>query len=65
VNGASLPEWPAYTAPEYRWLEYGNEIIIGSNADDRNLDFFRRVFELMRRKTGEPTKASKNANPNR
>jgi len=50
-NGASLPQWPAYTAPEYRLLEYGNEITIRSNADSPNIDFFQRVFETMRRKS--------------
>ena len=49
-NGASLPQWPAYAAPEYRLLEYGDEIAIRSNADSPNIDFFRRVFETMRRK---------------
>jgi len=50
-NGASLPRWPAYTAPEYRLLEYGNEIVIGSDAGNRTVDFFGQVFEMMRRKT--------------
>ena len=49
-NGASLPLWPAYTAPGYRLLEYGNEITIRSNADSPNIDFFQQVFEAMRRK---------------
>jgi para-nitrobenzyl esterase len=49
-NGASLPQWPAYAAPEYRLLEYGNEITIRSNADSPNIDFFQRAFETMRRK---------------
>lgn len=49
-NGASLPQWPGYTAPDYRLLEYGNEITIRSNADSPNIDFFQQVFEAMRRK---------------
>jgi len=49
-NGASLPQWPRYAAPEYRLLEYGNAITVGSNADSPNIDFFRHVFETMRRK---------------
>jgi para-nitrobenzyl esterase len=53
-NGASLPQWPAYTAPEYRLLEYGNEITIRSTADSRNIDFFQQVFETMRRKQARP-----------
>jgi para-nitrobenzyl esterase len=49
-NGASLRQWPAYRAPEYRLLEYGNEITIQSNADSPSVDFFQKVFETMRRK---------------
>lgn len=53
-NGPSLPQWPAYTAPDYRLLEYGNGIAIRSNADSPNIDFFRRVFETMRRQRASP-----------
>jgi para-nitrobenzyl esterase len=53
-NGASLPEWPAYGAPEYRLLEYGNDISIGSNADSPNVDFFQHVIEALRRKQASP-----------
>jgi len=53
-NGASLPQWPAYTAPDYRLLEYGNEITIRSNADSPHIDFFEQVFETMRRKRASP-----------
>ena len=49
-NGASLPQWPAYAAPEYRVLEYGNVITIRSNADRPSVDFFQQVFQTMRRK---------------
>lgn len=49
-NGASLPQWPAYTAPEYRLLEFGNEITVRSNANSPAVDFFQRVFETMRLK---------------
>ena len=50
----SLPEWPAYAAPEYRLLEYGNEITIRSNANSPSIDFFQRVFEKMRLKPVSP-----------
>jgi para-nitrobenzyl esterase len=53
-NGASLPSWPAYTAPGYRLLEYGDEITIRSNADSPRIDFFRRAFEAMRRTRAGP-----------
>ena len=56
-NGASLPQWPAYTAPEYRLLDYGDEIAIRSNADSPNVDFFQRVFETMRTQRSIPTAA--------
>ena len=49
-NGASLPSWPAYTAPGYRLLEYGDEITIRSNADSPHIDFFQQVLEAMRQK---------------
>jgi len=53
-NGASLPHWPAYTAPDYRLLEYGSEITIRSTAESPNVDFFEQVFETMRRKQASP-----------
>ncbi|MEO8622164.1 MAG: carboxylesterase family protein [bacterium] len=53
-NGASLPQWPAYKAPEYRLLEYGNEISVRSNAGSSNIDFFQQVFEAMRRRSVSP-----------
>ena len=53
-NGASLPQWPAYVAPDYRLLEYGNEITVQSNADSPSVDFFQTVFETMRRKQARP-----------
>ena len=55
-NGASLPQWPPYKAPEYRLLEYGNEITIKSNDGDPNITFFQRVFETMRTKPTSPRK---------
>jgi para-nitrobenzyl esterase len=53
-NGPGLPEWPAYRSPEYRLLDYGDEIAIRSNADSPNIDFFQRVFETMRGKQTSP-----------
>lgn len=47
-NRAGLPQWPAYHSPEYRAMEYGDEISIRSDADDPHVEFFRRVFETMR-----------------
>jgi para-nitrobenzyl esterase len=49
-NGASLPKWPAYAAPKYEVLEYGNEIGVGSNADNSAVDFFQQAFDSMRGK---------------
>lgn len=53
-NAPSLPQWPAYTAPDYRLLEYGNEIAISSNADSPNADLFQQIFETMRRRRASP-----------
>jgi para-nitrobenzyl esterase len=53
-NSTSLPQWPAYTAPDYRLLEYGDDITIRSNADSPKIDFFQQMFETMRRKPGSP-----------
>jgi para-nitrobenzyl esterase len=51
-NGAAVPRWPAYKAPTYEVLEYGNEISVGSNADDPNVEFFQRAFETLRAEQG-------------
>ena len=53
-NGASLPQWPAYTAPDYRLLEYGDDITVRSNADSPAIAFFQQVFETMRRTGASP-----------
>jgi para-nitrobenzyl esterase len=47
-NGASLPRWPAYRAPKYEVLEYGDEITVGSNAKNTNVEFFQQAFAVMR-----------------
>jgi carboxylesterase type B len=31
---------------------YGNEISVGSNADDPNVEFFQRAFETLRAEQG-------------
>jgi para-nitrobenzyl esterase len=49
-NGAGLPQWPAYRAPDYRLLDYGDEITVRSNARSPQVDFFQHVFETMREK---------------
>jgi para-nitrobenzyl esterase len=53
-NGPGLPPWPPYRAPDYRLLEYGNEIGVQSNAVSSTIDFFRQVFESLRRKPTGP-----------
>jgi hypothetical protein len=47
-----VPRWPAYKAPTYEVLEYGNEISVGSNADDSNVELFQRAFETLRAEQG-------------
>jgi para-nitrobenzyl esterase len=53
-NGTGLPQWPQYRAPDYRLLEYGNEIGVQSNAMSSTIDFFRQVSESLRQKTTSP-----------
>ena len=47
-NGTSLPRWPAYKAPKYEVLEYGDAVSVGSNADNQSVAFFQQAFEVMR-----------------
>lgn len=47
-NGPGLPEWPTYRAPEYRILDYGDVIAVGSNAGRPEVEFFRPIVETMR-----------------
>jgi para-nitrobenzyl esterase len=49
-NGAGLPQWPPYRAPDYRLIEFGNEIGVQSSAVTLTVDFFRQVAESLRRK---------------
>ena len=53
-NGTGLPQWPQYRAPDYRLLEYGNQIGVQSNAMSSTIDFFRQVSESLRQKTTSP-----------
>jgi para-nitrobenzyl esterase len=54
-NGPSLPRWPAYEAPDYRLLEYGDRIAIRSNPDSPAIHFFQNVIETMRRRRASPS----------
>jgi para-nitrobenzyl esterase len=49
-NTAALPRWPVYRAPDYRLLDLGDRVTVRSNADSPQVDFFRRAFEMMRRR---------------
>jgi para-nitrobenzyl esterase len=49
-NKAALPRWPVYRAPDYRLLDFGDEVTVRSNADSPQVDFFGRAFDTMRRK---------------
>ena len=49
-NGAGLPQWPPYRAPDYRLIEFGNEISVQSNAVSSRVDLFRQISESLRRK---------------
>jgi para-nitrobenzyl esterase len=47
-NDHNLPLWPAYTAPTYRYLDYGDVIAAASGFRDAQIDFFERAFARMR-----------------
>ena len=53
-NGAGLPQWPAYRSPDYRLLDFGDQVTVRSNANDSQVDFFRRAFETMRGMSSRP-----------
>jgi para-nitrobenzyl esterase len=53
-NGGALPQWPAYRAPEYRVLDFGDVVTVRSNARSPEVEFFQRVFETMRGKPSMP-----------
>lgn len=48
-NGPGLPEWPRYRAPEYRVMNYGDEIALRSNAGSSKIEFFTPIVEQTRR----------------
>jgi len=56
-NGGGLPPWPAYRAPDYRVLEFGDTATVRSNAHGSEIEFFQRVFETMRTQRSMPTAA--------
>lgn len=41
-------------SPDYRVMNFGDEITVRSNAASPPVDFFRRVFDTMREKPYEP-----------
>jgi len=47
-NGEGLPAWPAYHADTYQFLDYGDTISVTSGFHDRQIEFFRSVFDAMR-----------------
>jgi para-nitrobenzyl esterase len=47
-NGEKLPVWPAYKAPAYAYLEYGDVIATASGFREAQIDFFKHAFEQMR-----------------
>jgi para-nitrobenzyl esterase len=49
-NGGRLPRWPAYRAPEYRVMMFGDEIALRSNATSPIVDYFSTVYAAMRHK---------------
>jgi para-nitrobenzyl esterase len=53
-NGAGLPQWPAYRSPDYRLLDFGDQVTVRSNANASQVDFFRRAFETMRGMSSRP-----------
>ena len=49
-NGGGLPQWPPYRSPDYRLLDFGDAVAVGSNARSPQIEFFQRAFETMRMK---------------
>jgi para-nitrobenzyl esterase len=47
-NGPGLRRWPAYTAPGYQVLTFGDALTLGSNAGDRAPGYFEKAFAKMR-----------------
>lgn len=47
-NGGRLPRWNPYRSPDYRVMNFGDEINVRSNAGSPRIEFFGRVFDAMR-----------------
>ena len=60
-NGGGLPQWPAYRSPDYRLLDFGDAVTVGSNARSPQIEFFQRAFETMRRKPSVPKASARDA----
>ncbi len=54
-NGATLPAWPVFAAPEYRLLDFGSEIAVVADSQGPIVNLFGHLFEAMR--TQPPTAA--------
>ena len=48
-NGPGLPEWPRHRAPDYRVMDYGDEITVRSNPRSATVEFFTPMVEQTRR----------------
>jgi para-nitrobenzyl esterase len=57
-NGAGLPQWPAYRSPEYRVLDYGDEIAVRTDVHGAQVEFFAPIVEKTRRREAEPERRS-------
>jgi len=53
-NGPGLPRWPRYKPRDYRFLDYGDVVTVGSDADNPAIGYFRRVYAAMRAAPPKP-----------
>jgi para-nitrobenzyl esterase len=58
-NGGGLPQWPAYRAPDYRLLDFGDAVTERSHARSPEIEFFQQVLATMRGKPSVPKPAAK------
>ena len=49
-NGPNLPEWPRYSEPDYRYLNYSDRISSESGFRELEIEFCRRVLEQAARR---------------
>jgi para-nitrobenzyl esterase len=49
-NGPNLPEWPRYREPDYRYLNYFDQIRFESGFRESEIEFCRRVLEQAARR---------------